>query len=125
MQANPFPITNALSGAALLFAINASLLTLIPLSLLWGLDEISYLRRPDLVYLIWTLLLLYPSIMALPVMRAIMLWLRLRPVKKRGGEPDNVGLVIATSQLAHLRYWGRLLMLANLLYLPFLLLGLF
>lgn len=119
------PVTRALRSAAQLFAINATLFTLTPLSLVSGLGNISYLRRPDLVTLIWVFLLIYPCMMALPVARAIRLQHQLHPRNHECGEPSGIALVIATAQLAHLRYWGRLLMLANLLYLPFLLLGLF
>ncbi|CAJ1895723.1 hypothetical protein [Aeromonas jandaei] len=125
MQTSQSPVTKALSRAALLFAINATLLTLIPGTIVSGLGEISYLRRPDLATLIWGILLLYPCLMALPVIRAIQLWQRLRPKNNQKDEPSGSGLIIATAQLTQLRYWGRLLMIANLLYLPFLLTGLF
>lgn len=123
MQTSQAHLIRALRNSSLLFAINATLLTLIPFSLVCGLGEISYFRRPDLVYLLWAFLFTYPCMMVLPIIRTIRLWLRLGNMKR--DELNDTGLIIASTQLTHVRYWGRLLMLANLLYFPFLLLGIY
>jgi hypothetical protein len=124
MHTTPNSVVRSLRSYCLLFVINAVVLTLIPLSLVCGLGKISYLRRPDLVSLIWTFILIYPCIMFLPVVRVARLWQRLGDTEKY--ELNGTGLDIVSTQLVtHLRYWAHLLMLVNFLYFPFLLLGIF